>query len=207
MKYVKLESYEDALQNIELDNEKNTLFSNIPGNEYLLNYMLNIESEESLLNVNKFINPFNYALKITEKNESKKTNIDLCETFNYLIGLNVVSQSEVVNYSETADAPCDYDGAVGIKKDTNGTHSFKMYEGVLRTGEKTLVIWRTLTSDTQKDNAMLDAYFAKKEYNPKDSEYDIIYVNGDNNLENLRTNEDTWKVNLIEFEMKKRMFE
>jgi adenine-specific DNA-methyltransferase len=34
--------------------------------------------------------------------------------------------------------------------------------------------------------AALDAWFRKQDYNTKDQEFDIIYVNGDNNLENLR---------------------
>ena len=40
----------------------------------------------------------------------------------------------------------------------------------------------------------------------RDSEFDVIYVNGDNNLENLRADQDTWKVVLIEQEFNKQMF-
>lgn len=57
-----------------------------------------------------------------------------------------------------------------------------------------------------KDNAVLDAFFAKKHVNPLDFEYKTIYVNGDNNLQNIKTDNETWKVVLIESEMKKRMF-
>ena len=39
------------------------------------------------------------------------------------------------------------------------------------------------------------------------SEFDLIYVNGDNLLPNLRRDEDKWKVVLIEEEFTKRMFE
>jgi adenine-specific DNA-methyltransferase len=38
-------------------------------------------------------------------------------------------------------------------------------------------------------------------------EFDLIYVNGDNNLENLKKDEDTWKVRLIEEEFKRLMFD
>lgn len=41
----------------------------------------------------------------------------------------------------------------------------------------------------------------------RSTEYDIIYVNGDNNLENLRTSDESWKVVLTEQEFNKRMFE
>lgn len=39
------------------------------------------------------------------------------------------------------------------------------------------------------------------------SEFDLIYVNGDNLLPNLRRDEDKWEVALIEEEFTKRMFE
>ena len=38
-------------------------------------------------------------------------------------------------------------------------------------------------------------------------QFDIIYVNGDNNLENLKRPDQTWKVRLIEEEFLRRMFE
>ena len=38
-------------------------------------------------------------------------------------------------------------------------------------------------------------------------EFDVIYINGDNNLENLRLDDEQWKVVLIETEFNKRMWE
>ena len=43
--------------------------------------------------------------------------------------------------------------------------------------------------------------------NPADREFDVIYINGDNNLENLRLDDEQWKVVLIETEFNKRMWE
>ncbi len=43
-------------------------------------------------------------------------------------------------------------------------------------------------------------------YSAKDSEFDLIYVNGGNNLENLKTPDDTWKVRLIEENFHRLMF-
>ena len=37
--------------------------------------------------------------------------------------------------------------------------------------------------------------------------YDVIYVNGSNNVPNLRKDSDTWKVRLIEEEFRARMWE
>ena len=39
-----------------------------------------------------------------------------------------------------------------------------------------------------------------------DREFDTIYVNGDNNLANLKKDEEHFKVKLIEEEFKSRMF-
>ena len=38
-------------------------------------------------------------------------------------------------------------------------------------------------------------------------EFDVIYVNGDNHLENTRRPDETWKVRLIEEEFLRLMFE
>ena len=67
-----------------------------------------------------------------------------------------------------------------------------------------LIIWRNLKDKTNKD---LYEFFRKQGYNPKDMEFDLIYVNGDNNLENLRRDDETWKVSLIEEDFKRLMFD
>jgi len=63
---------------------------------------------------------------------------------------------------------------------------------------KALIILRKLTGDAEHDNLVLDGWFTKQGYSAKDSEFDVIYVNGGNNLENLKTPDDRWKVRLIE---------
>lgn len=40
-----------------------------------------------------------------------------------------------------------------------------------------------------------------------DAAFDQIFVNGDNNLENLKAPDDTWKVRLIEEDFFRLMFE
>ena len=44
------------------------------------------------------------------------------------------------------------------------------------------------------DNDNLDEWFKKQGYSTRDLEYDLVYANGDNNLENLRRSDQTWKV-------------
>lgn len=172
-KYFSLESYEDALNNLQLKpnqaQQKLLDSSNDMQEEYLLQYMLDVESRDQLLNIEAFKNPFNYKLNITENNELVPTNVDLVETFNYLIGLHV--------------------------KRVQRIGAFKTVEGLTNGGDKVLVIWRNLEESTNED---LNAFVKKMDYNLRDGEFDTIYVNGDNNLANLRQDEETWKVLLLE---------
>ena len=90
-KYFRLESYEDCLNNLAFKNTNKGLFDDNVKEDYLLNYMLDYETNESLLNIDAFKTPFDYKLKIATSSagETVETNIDLVETFNYLIGLKV----------------------------------------------------------------------------------------------------------------------
>ena len=176
-KYMRLEQYEDTLNNLVLS--KNSMGADGEYyNGFLLGYMLDMETRDSLFNLKWFVNPFDMKLLITRNNETKEENVDLIETFNYLIGLYV----EHVSYPK------------------NGICTVV---GRTRKGKKSLVIWR----DCNKvDNQKLNDFFARSAYSVRDNEFDTIYVNGDNNLENLRTEEDSWKVVLIEQEFNKQMF-
>lgn len=178
-KYLILESYEDSLNNLTPINNNSLIESSNFKDEYLLNYMLDVESRDSLLNIDAFKNPFNYKLNITRNNESQKTVIDLVETFNYLIGLHVKTIQNIRGYKVVT----------GITNESE---------------EKTLVIWR---NTEEKSNQDLNEFFTKMEFSTRDSEFQRIYVNGDNHLENLKTGDDHWKVVLIEEEFLKRMFD
>lgn len=209
VKYMSLESYEDAMTNVSLRDEASTsqMFMQF-GEEYLLKYLLDLNLSGSVLNRKAFNNPFGYKLKVTEKNETKEVTADLVETFNYLIGLKVEKMTARKCYTAAPDPKGDYEGAVKLTKSASGPHIFRQVEGVLPNGHRCLVIWRTFDEKNPlESNAALDAYFRHERINPQDSEFDVIYVNGDNNLENLRTDSETWKVRLIEPEFHDRMFE
>jgi len=202
-KYLRLESYEDTLNNIVLSGGNYDLLG-AAREDYILSYMLNTESagSASLLNVEKLDKPFSYKMLITRNLESKERNIDLVETFNYLIGLTVTKSHALVTYD--ADFTPGVYGAVTASLKSGNTYKFKTIEGTTPNGDKTLVIWREMTGDIEKDNAALDAYFLTI---PNARSFKRIYVNCDNNLMNLRTNGENWQVLLIDEEMKKRMFE
>ena len=181
-KYQDLESYEDVLNNLTLQatsNQSTLLANNEFNDEFKLKYMLDVESRDSLLNIDAFKNPFSYKLNITRNNESQDTDIDLVETFNYLIGLHV--------------------------KTIQTIKGFKVIIGVTNERkEETLIIWR---NTEEKNNKDLNEFFSKMEFSTRDTEFQRIYVNGDNHLENLKIGDEKWKVVLIEEEFTKRMFD
>ena len=61
-------------------------------------------------------------------------------------------------------------------------------------------------NDIEQDNLMLDEWFQKNRISTRDFEFDTIYVNGSNNLPNLKLDDENWKVRLIEEEFMKRMW-
>lgn len=180
-KYLSLEQYEDTLNNLVLAASSGIDFSANEnfGSGFLLGYMLDTETRGSLFNTKWFENPFDFRLRVTRNNELVETRIDLVETFNYLVGLNVAA----IQYPKAG---------------------LCVIEGITRRGEKTLVLWRDCSVI---DNTALEEALRKLSYNTLDTEFDIIYVNGDNTLQNTRRDDEHWKVTLIEQEFANRMFE
>lgn len=182
-KYLRLEGYDDTLDNLVVNRsgyQDQTLedMAKEAKEQYMLSYLLDIETSgsRSLLNINEFSNPFNYSLKIRKGSELQDQKVDLVETFNYLIGL-YVDQVKSIN-------------------------GFKVIQGKLRSGEKSLVIWR---NTVEKSNEDLDTFFKAQGYGKKD--FALVFVNGDHTLENLKAADEQWSARLIEEEFKRRMFE
>ena len=191
LKYCALESYEDAINNIELrrteEQELGLLkFTDEFREDYLLNYMIEFEAQgsKSLLNLDHFAAPFDYRMKIAVNGvgETKEIPVDLVETFNYLIGLNVQKHQQV-------------DG-------------FRIVRGVTRKGERCLILWRTIKGLNQESaDKRLNDFLEKQNFDF--SEVDTLYVNGDAAIPvgNVRKGTDTWQTRMIEAEFLRRMFE
>src|SRR5206468_196046 len=138
-KYLEIESYEDTLNNLQLtrNQSQQNLLDSLPlsaKDEYLLQYMLHIESRGSLLSV----------------------------------------------------------------------------AGWLPTGELTLVLWRDVE---QVDYETLNRLCETLAINPADSEYGVVYINGDHNIPAVFTSTEaeggitkTLKLRQIEPEFLSRMF-
>jgi len=220
VKYVRLETYEDALNNLALRPSPSTEQASTDfARDYMLRYWLDFETKgsPSLLNIEWFDDPTAYKLKIKKPgtDEYAEKAVDLVETFNWLIGLHVEHLDRWRGYDAAFKREVDpelpgdtntrlrLDGA--LKETDDGAWRFRKVEGyTLRTPgdhndrEKALVVWRKLTGDLEKDNLMLDEWFRKYRLSAQDTEFDVIYVNGSNNLPNLRRDEETWKVRLLE---------
>lgn len=222
VKVVRLESYEDALNNLETRRtDKQQLLlgaAEAQGadrlrEQYILHYMLDVETRgsQSLLNVQAFTHPTAYKLKVKcpGSDESREVNVDLLETFNWLIGLTVrhiaAPQTFSASFKHDSEKRLRLKGR--LKQEASGPYWFRTVTGAAPDGRRTLVIWRKLTGKPEQDNLVLDEWFTKQGYSAKDSEFDLIYVNGGNNLENLKTPDDLWKVRLIEEDFHRLMFE
>ncbi|KGS91804.1 DNA methylase family protein [Burkholderia pseudomallei] len=192
-KVLKLESYEDALNNLQLRRPvgQDDLFATLPQeakDDYLLRYMLDVESRGSLLSVEDFKKPFEYGMNIAVDSAGAYAprRVDLVETFNYLIGLTV----------QHIDAQPE--------------RGFVTVTGTLPSGETCLVLWR--------DSEMLDYEGISKlcdklAINPADNEFDVVYINGDHNIPTVltQTQEEggatrVLKLRQIEPEFLSRMF-
>lgn len=193
LKVLRLESYEDSLANLRIAIRSSVQRQLVEANaavreDYMLHYVMNADTvgSPSLLNVQAFDHPFEYKLKIATETvgETKDVNVDLVETFNWLLGLRVHTMDVIRGFHViTGRLP-----GPGNSED----------------GEKTLIIWR---DTTENPNEKLDEFFRKQNYNTQDQEFDVIYVNGDNNLQNLKRDDQTWKVRLIEEEFHRLMWD
>ena len=222
VRYICLESYEDALNNLETrrTGQQQTLLDSAEAQganglreQYILRYMLDVETRgsQSLLNVQAFTDPTAYKLKVKRPgaDESREVNVDLLETFNWLIGLTVrhIAAPQTFSGAFKRDSEKRLRLKGRLKQQENGPYWFRTVTGTTPDGRRTLIIWRKLSGKPEQDNLVLDEWFTKQGYSAKDSEFDIIYVNGGNNLENLKTPNDLWKVRLIEEDFHRLMFE
>ena len=232
-KYIRLESYEDTLNNLRFDEnpQRNKAMAANPSlkEDYMLRYLLDVETRgsQSLLNIDAFADPTGYTLEVKKPgtDEYATRAVDLIETFNYLIGLRVLHSSVPQTFQATfkritdPELPEDQhtklvvDGR--IRQEEGGPWWFRKVEGWVPKDpanpnngqrEKVLVVWRKLTGDIERDNLMLDEWFQKNRISTRDFEFDTIYVNGSNNLPNLKLDDENWKVRLIEEAFMKRMW-
>ncbi|MCD6408233.1 site-specific DNA-methyltransferase, partial [bacterium] len=167
-KYHTLEQYEDALENIEFEKPQKTLYELT---DYFVKYMLEWETKESktFLNIDEMKDPFNYKLKIIENYQQKIVNVDLVETFNYLLGLNVTK------YEVLQENGRKYVFVFGEKE-----------------GKRIAIVWRSIKDiDFEKDKEVIEDKL-------KGFEPDEIYINGEALVKGFRHIEPLFKSLMFE---------
>jgi adenine-specific DNA-methyltransferase len=172
VKVIRLESYEDALNNIEFANASGQ--QALKFDDYLLQYMLKWETRksETLLNVEKLSRPFSYRLHIHRDGETHIRLVDLPETFNYLLGLDVQARKV-------------YD---------DDRRRYLVYRGALRNGRSVAVIWRETEGWEQADYERDRDFVAEHEMA---AGADEVYVNGDSFIPGARALEGLFKARMF----------
>ena len=229
-KYLRLESFEDALNNLVLPKESILTQPAISDNapllrDYALRYWLNFETANSpsLLNVREFADPTAYKLKIKQPGSDVQVEqaVDLVETFNWLIGLHVALLDRPRTYAMQFERQPDPDlpddqhtrwQATAIKEADDGEFWFRLVDGHVLTvpgdelsRERVLVVWRKLCGDAGRDQAALEAWLAKMQINPRETEYATLYINGSHALPS--DGSAGARVRLIEEAFAQRMWE
>lgn len=171
-KYHTLEQYEDALENIEFEEQneqQKKILYELP--DYFVKYMLQWETKQSstFLNLEKLKNPFDYKLKIIENYEPKEVNVDIIETFNYLLGIKVKTYK--------------------VLNENGRRYVFVFGE---KENRKIAIIWRSIENiDLEKDKEIIKETL--KEFSP-----DEIYINGDAIVEGFKAIEPLFKTLMLE---------
>ena len=157
--YLRLESYEDTLNNLRFRSLDGPLFEALDAMpDYLLHYMLDYETggSPSLLDVAQFERPFAYQLNITRRDVTEPRTIDLVTTFNFLLGLRVRTIRRF-----------ERDGSPVVRVTCEDP-----------TGRRVCVLWR--------DVPPLEAMETEKAWLQAEAltglDYDLLYINGESAL-------------------------
>lgn len=153
--YLKLEQYEDTLNNIEFSETPEGV-QELPFSDQI-KYMLHgaVEDSSSLMNIKKFTKPFSYEMDIVKLNEREPKKVDLVSTFNFLLG-------------------------IFLNRYLVEEHQNRVYHIVLgeKDKQKYTIIWREfdekLDLDKEKEWIKKQAWSDKKEYR--------IFCNADNSF-------------------------
>jgi len=171
VKYIRLESYDDALNNISFTDPTGQKV--LEFDDYLLKYMLEWETKasETLLNVEKLARAFPYELNITEGQETTKKVVDIPETFNYLLGLDVrtrrVCQDKARRYLVIR-------GQIDHRR--------------------MVVIWRAIAGWQKKDYERDRKFIAEQKLAEGADE---VFVNGDSLIANARALDPVFKARMF----------
>ena len=171
IKYCRLESFEDTLNNLIFDEGSGQ--SALQFDDFLIHYMLKWETRksETLLNVEQLAKPFSYKLTVAKGDDTIEKVVDLPETFNYLLGLHVSTRKVY-----------DDDG-----------RRYLVYHGRID-HRRIAVIWRE-TEGWQKKDLERDKKFVAEQKLAAGA--DEVFVNGDSFIPNAKALEPVFKARMF----------
>lgn len=137
-KYLRLEQYEDTLNNLYHEPKDGNGWFEEKLAADTIGYVMDMQSQQNWMHTDWMANPFDVKMQITRGNEKTEQTIDVVETFNYLIGLNV----EKLQWPEAG---------------------MQVVTGVTRKGKRTMVIWRNTTQITDEQ---VKKYLDSVDYKP-----------------------------------------
>ena len=171
VKVIRLESYEDSLNNIAFDDAAGQQAMQF--DDYLLRYMLKWEARksETLLDIEKLASPFQYKLHIHAGGQTSVKSVDIPETFAYLLGLHVQTR----------------------RAHDDGGRRYLVYRGRID-HRQVAVIWRETEGWAQTDYER-DRQFVAEHKLAEGA--DEVFVNGDSFIPGARALEPLFKARMF----------
>ena len=159
IKYQRIESYEDALDNIHFDEDA----ALSDEKDYQARYMLKWESKDcaTFANGAALDSPFPYKLRRAKDGKDEYVSADLPETFNYLAGMHLRARRKV----------------------RDGEREYLLDFGVMD-GKETAIVWRD-TQGWEKADYLRDRKFLQGQEWVKSAR--MVYTNGDNALKGAKS--------------------
>ena len=125
VKYIRLEQYEDTLNNLYRTPMEGAWYEEELGAD-TIGYVMDMQSQQNWMHTDWMANPFGVKMQITHGNEKTEQTIDVVETFNYLLGMNV-------------------------EKMLWPAEGMQVVTGTTRRGKRTMIIWRNTAQVTDKE--------------------------------------------------------
>lgn len=137
VKYIRLEQYEDTLNNLYRTPMEGAWYEEELGAD-TIGYVMDMQSQQNWMHTDWMANPFGVKMQITHGNEKTEQTIDVVETFNYLLGMNV----------EKMQWPAE---------------GMQVVMGTTRRGKRTMIIWRNTAQVTDED---VKAFLSSVDHKP-----------------------------------------
>lgn len=160
-KTLQIENFCDVFRNIVFSNELETERKTIPSKKKFLKYVVNLDciNPSIYLNVTEFIDPFNYYMVSSQNGVLTEVNVDLVESFNFLIGLDVQSHEYIIDQNR------EYQIVSGTISRLNPSQISEL--------ESVLIIWRsTKALDEDRESLFISENYLESQI------YNKIFCNG-----------------------------